>query len=245
MRRSIKLAGDTADTVRHEVLDALARDLNEICRMATLDLALQIGGRVLQALYNGDPEEWARKGTGRPSYRALAGRSDLVCSPSALCRAVSTYVLVERLGGRQRWRHLGASHFQEVLPLPAAEQKRLLSTADDEHWTVTRLRQAVRQSRRPRVVSLQRSALRALRGLSVQLGKLQQAFLEAHNGELEPASLGELREAIDVLEHDLQALRHELPRGPRSYVRELAALDADQREGAATRRSADRRGSRA
>src|SRR4029077_13450288 len=57
--------------------------------------------------------------------------------PSTLC---------ERIGDRAGWRHLTASHLQEVLA-DRSHQERLLRAADEEHWSVSRLREEVSKQR--------------------------------------------------------------------------------------------------
>jgi hypothetical protein len=126
----------------------LASRINEICRTATLDLAYRVGELVIAELYEGNLDGWAREGTRSVSYRKLAQRPDLLMSPSALCRAVAVYSLCERMGGRATWRHLTASHLQEVIPLPSQQQERLLKVAEAERWPVARLRAEV-SKRRP------------------------------------------------------------------------------------------------
>jgi hypothetical protein len=136
----------------------LASKINDICRSATLDLAYRVGELVIAEIYQGNVDSWAREGTRNVSYRKLSQRADLLMSPSALCRAVAVYSLCERIGGRTTWRHLTASHLQEVLPLPSGQQERLLHAAEAERWPVARLREEVskrrparRRPRRPRL----------------------------------------------------------------------------------------------
>src|SRR3954468_4903844 len=91
-----------------QALDALASQLNDICRTATLNLSYRVGEFIIRHLYAGSFQQWGEEGTHRPSYRQLAARGDLLLSPSALCKSVAVYALSERLGGRQAWKHLSA-----------------------------------------------------------------------------------------------------------------------------------------
>jgi len=133
--------------VDQDALDKLARRINSLYREATLDVTCAIGKLVISELYEGNVTLWGEQGTHRPSYRKLAARGDLLLSPSALCRAVAIYALCERLGDRGRWRHLTASHLQEVLGLDRSHQERLLRVADAEQWSVSRLRTEVTKQR--------------------------------------------------------------------------------------------------
>jgi hypothetical protein len=143
---------DTALTTTREQarLDDLTRRINALYRKATLDVACAIGKLIVDELYDGKVDVWCRDGTRRSSYRRLAARGDLLLSPSALCRAVAVHALCERLGGPTVWRHLTASHMQEVLALEGGQQERLLRAADTGHWTVSRLRAEVVKQRSTR-----------------------------------------------------------------------------------------------
>jgi hypothetical protein len=141
-------AGRPLAPVDQARIDNLAGRINAMYREATLDVTFSIGELVIKELYDGELTLWGRQGTRRASYRRLAARGDLLLSPSALCRAVAIYVLCQRSGGKGSWRHLTASHLQEVLALEAAQQQNLLHAAEAEHWTVSRLRAEV-QKRRP------------------------------------------------------------------------------------------------
>ena len=162
-------------------LDEVANQVNEICRAATLDMAYRIGKLIIDTFCGGSIEAWREHGTSIQSYRALARRGDLLLGASALCRAVSVYVLSKRLSGRERWMHLSASHFQEVLPLEPSEQETLLERANTEHWSVMRLRTAVRahHSKRRCTESEPAIILRSIRNLRrevvAQLGTLNHA----------------------------------------------------------------------
>jgi len=168
----------------------VARDLNEICRTATIDLAYRVGQFVIQHLFQADAAMWEREGPKHHSYRSLAARGDLVLSPSALCRAVSIYTLVERLGGRERWRHLAATHFQEVLPIEPQAQRAMLILAEEQEWSVSRLRSEVAQRREGRTSKRARMATRSLNGLAHRLSRhvraLEEGDLELDGRYLQP-----------------------------------------------------------
>lgn len=190
----------SAETDLAQIRD-LARAVNAICRNATLDLVFRVGELIITRLFNNDARSWERA-EATPSYRALANCGELILSPSALCRAVSTYALVVRLGGRQRWEYLAASHFQEVLSLPPALQEELLTSAEEGHWTVARLRSAAAPSR-PRRKS---GTIRIARSV-VKLG----CRLAEHKEELDRAGLEDLeRETVDQLKDAIAVAFHEL-----------------------------------
>jgi hypothetical protein len=187
-------AGDTASE-RH--LEEVARQINEICRRATFDLAYEIGELIVRKLF-GNLSDWNRYGTRHPSYRQLARRGDLLLSPSGLCRSVGVYSICERLGGRGTWKHLSVSHLQEVLPLEDAEQERLLGMAENERWTVSRLRAEVRKFR-TRNNEGGRSLHRDVCRVNSLLEKAQSVVTAANSvAALSDRDILELREALRV-----------------------------------------------
>jgi hypothetical protein len=195
-----------------QVLDRLAEELNSVCRTATLDLSFKIGRLIVDTLYEGNIRVWAKDGARRSSYRKLAARGDLLVSPSALCRAVGVYVLCERFGGSNRWKHLSSSHLQELLPLDEASQDRLLLRAEQERWTVSQLRSEVEKlrNRKPLLSSLRMR--RATRALSNLLEKHRETFSTVATEALDEKSVDCLCNAVSVLQLQLEVLREVLAR---------------------------------
>ena len=185
-------------------LDAVAARLNDICRSATFDLAHRVGALIIDVLYGGDVQQWLMDRGGRPSYRALAKRKDLLLSASALCRAVGVFVLSKRVRGSEGWCHLSTSHVQEVLALPFQQQEELLDRAEVERWTVARIRQEARIARgsahvRRRVVQIA-PLVECLRERLVNRTKLLRsgAVLKLHDADAAAA-----RRSIALLREDL------------------------------------------
>jgi hypothetical protein len=212
------------ETVGVDKLDRVASQLREICRTATLDLSYRVGELIIREVYDNQIKLWGQQGTRRPSYRLLAARGDLPLSPSALCKSVAVYVLSERVGGRASWKHLGASHVQEVLALDAAQQERLLQEADAQRWTVTRIRaevsslKPIRRSRR-RVTEL----VRAVGALQACLSKHRDTL--THVGSLDDVDrglTGRLCDAVTVLKLQIEQLEQAL----NQYKRNQLALGA-------------------
>ncbi|HEY3252715.1 MAG TPA: hypothetical protein VGJ91_02165 [Polyangiaceae bacterium] len=204
-------------------LEGLTQRINEICRSVTLDLAFKVGELVVKELFSRRTELWERDGRRAPSYRALAARGDLMLSASALCRAVGVYVLVERLGGRERWTHLGASHFQEVLSLGAESRKALLQEAEEKQWPVARLRAEAQRRRRARSspsVALELKPLRRISSnLAVRMGRLAQTDLS------------------ELPDDQVQAVR-EIVKGMRDTLTQVEAM-LDSSRGQPARRDSD------
>ena len=189
-------------------LDSVVTALNEICRSATLDLAFRVGEFIVSRLFRHDPGLWDRgRGVRDSSYRALAARGDLILGPAALCRAVSVYVLVTRLGGRARWAYLSASHFQEVLPLPELEQRLLLETAEAGHWSVARLRGEIQRRRSPRDQRASRAMARSLRKFAGRLAKHTEALAAACPADFDVELKRDLVHALDEVSRQLAELQ--------------------------------------
>jgi hypothetical protein len=194
--------------VTQEKLDDLTRRINAIYRRGTLEVVCAVGELVILELYEGSVDTWGRDGTRRASYRKLAARGDLLLSPSALCRAVAVYILCERLGGPANWRHLTASHLQEVLALGPAQQENLLRAADVEHWSVSRLRVEVGKQRPQSSRSRQRRLMQAIRDLTTFLEKRRDALMDAEAlRQLDGETADELRETVRQLSQQLTALQ--------------------------------------
>jgi hypothetical protein len=194
--------------VTQEKVDDLARRINAIYRRGTLEVVCAVGEMVILELYDGSTDAWRREGTRRASYRKLASRGDLLLSPSALCRAVAVYTLCERLGGRANWRHLTASHIQEVLALEPPQQERILREADVQRWTVSRVRGEVSKQRPQTKHARQRRLAHVVRDLSSFLARHHDVLTnEEALRELGVEGTDELREAVGQLSSQLSALQ--------------------------------------
>ncbi len=134
---------DTGATVGDiELVDRTILKLNAIGRQVTMDFAIAVGKVVVDALHSGNLESWRTAGAKSISFRMLARHPDLPMSPAALCRSVAIYELSQRLEVA-RWKRISTSHIRLVLPLPHAEQARLLGLADAHAWPVSRLNEEV------------------------------------------------------------------------------------------------------
>jgi len=191
-------------------LDFVALRLNEICRSASINLAFRIGEFVIQQLFANDATSW-HSGAANPSFRALAARGDLPMGPSALCRAVSIYALIARLGGREHWTRLRASHFQEVLPLDLPMQRQLLLSAEAEGWTVARLRAevAVLDTHRRHTHKVGRLD-RAIRAIAKRLATEIETVDQWPDYELDNTALAEAHSAISLVYERLAELEARL-----------------------------------
>jgi len=149
-------------------VERVVRELNKICKKATLDFALAVGSVIIQTFYGGRLLEWRTRGPKAASFRRLAKHPNLPMSPSALYRCVAIYEICERLGLRH-CRHVSSSHIRLVVALPSHTQERLLTTAEREYWTVARMRNEV--------IILKRSATPvASRGGRKPAGRLNQTM---------------------------------------------------------------------
>jgi len=208
-------------------LDSVVAALNEVCRNATLDLAFRVGELIVCRLFRHDPGLWDRgRGVRDSSYRALAARGDLILGPAGLCRAVSVYVLITRLGGRARWAYLSASDVQEVLPLPEPEQRLLLETAEAGRWSVARLRSEIQRRRSPRDRHASRALVRSLRKLGGRLAKHTEALAAARPTELDAEQTIELEHALEEVSRQLAELRAELRAHSQPPPRQVSKSDS-------------------
>jgi len=197
------LATTDRSQIEQAKLDEITDRLNALMQGAALDLAYAVGQLIIRELYGGSLVTWSEQGTRRPSYRQLCARTDLLLSPTALCRAVGVYALCERHGGRMSWPHLSISHLHEVLALQPSEQDRLLQLAEADRWTVARLRSEIRDRRRKK---------RKGRPSILKTARAVQAFVKAGAEVLyDPKKVSRLdQETLDELSRTIAILRREL-----------------------------------
>lgn len=197
---------------RDDDLDLVVAQLRRVSRDATLQFSLSVGAIVIHHFYDGDTNAWRQRGAKSVSFRRLSEREDLPFSPSLLYRCVAIFELCARLDAVSRWKHLNATHFRAVLGLPQEAQVRLLSQANQEHWTVAQLevtaanvrkRESQRVGRRsaPRLVKSVGALARCLDANSETFHDLSDiALLQSDQIESICRQLHHLRAAIERLE---------------------------------------------
>ena len=130
---------ELSQTAPDEMVESVIRQLNALCKAATLDFALAVGGLIIANLYAGDLKRWRMRNPRKEhSLRKLAKHPNLPLSPSALYRSVAIFELCERLEIRC-WKHVSTTHVRIVLPLPLDSQERLLRAAEANRWSARRL----------------------------------------------------------------------------------------------------------
>jgi hypothetical protein len=184
-----------------EILDALVRDLNRLQNRAGLELAVAMGGLIVERFYGGDLSRWRQHRAREISFRKLAARADrdLRVSPTLLYRAVALYELTSRLGP-ERIRGLSMTHLRIVLGLPAAEQAALLEAAIEEKWPSERLDRAAAKVRltlaRPRGRPAAPPLVRALRKLAGTWERVESAVHVDEQTDLSDAEAQRVSEAL-------------------------------------------------
>jgi hypothetical protein len=124
-------------------VDRMVRELNALCKSATLEFALAVGELVIRSLYAGDVDCFrSRARKHHAALRELATHPDLAMSASMLYGCIAIYELCERLDARS-WQHVSTTHLRLVLPLQPDEQASLLREAEANRWPVRRLEEAV------------------------------------------------------------------------------------------------------
>jgi len=182
------------------------RRINALSRQTSLEAVHAIGALVVRE-FAGDVARSGAEATGRASYRKLAARGDLQLSASALCRAVGVYALCVRFGGPKTWRHLTPSHLQEILVLGLSRQEEFLRTAEDERWTVARLRAEIAQKRQRRVGRSDRALVRNLRRLKLVTERASTDLTATDTVALDAATVIEMRETVRLLEQFVAKLK--------------------------------------
>jgi hypothetical protein len=174
----LHLADSAIEVKASPLIDRVVVQLNAICKSATFDFAIAVGRLIITSFYGGQLDVWRRRGQKHASFRKLAKHPDLPMSPSALYRSVAIYELAERMG-ISRERRLSTSHLRLVLPLPSADQERLLRTADAEGWSVSRLRDEI--AAQPRAASSPRGGRKGRSPLRKTLHTLRGCLDDSDN----------------------------------------------------------------
>jgi len=180
-----------------EQIEQVVSELNGICRASSLEFALKVGAVIIHNFYNGDTNAWRDRGPKLHSFRRLAEHPDLLISPGALYRCVAVFELCDRLRAPARWRRLGASHLRAVIGLPAEKQEALLTTANEQRWSVQLLHakaQEVREDRR-------RGGRRAQSPLEKKLRALEERLRDCESAleQLDANKVNDLEKNMDLL----------------------------------------------
>jgi hypothetical protein len=134
---------DDFEAVAEERVEDLVLRLNAICKTATLNFALSVGGLIVQSLYSGDLDRWRSRNPKKDrSLRKLARHPNLPMSPEALYRSVAIFEICQRLG-ISSWQHISTTHVRMVLPLLPDQQANLLEAAEKNKWSARRLDEEV------------------------------------------------------------------------------------------------------
>ena len=139
-----------ADTPSTYIVE-LARAIDRRADLSALEFALNVGRLLIVGLYGGNIAAWRAREGREASFRQLAKLTRV--SASVLYRSASIYELSQRLD-LLRW-ELPMSHIRAVLGLAEGDQRRLLTQARREQWTVRRMERecaAIRQTLRVRRV---------------------------------------------------------------------------------------------
>jgi hypothetical protein len=191
------------------MLDRIVSELNDVLRSGMMDLHLRMGRAIVFGLYEGDLRIWRSHGSKETSFKKLAARTerDLHVSATSLYRSVALFEMTDRLG-ISTWKRLGVSHLRTVLGLRDPDQRRLLTAAEESHWTVERLESEVSKLRVPEERRRGRHPLpilvKTVRRVAKAVSQSKQAF--ASGEALEKLSDDDLVELHGVTQHVMEQL---------------------------------------
>jgi hypothetical protein len=197
-------------------IDKAVVAINALVNREALALALGVGEVVIDEFFGGDLATWRAVGTKELTFRALAARSDLEMTPTRLYYSVGIFELSQELGGLEQFAPpLTYSHLRLVLGKPADEQRRLLTAAKSEGWTVARLAQEVdaatgKADRQPQLRAMT-EVRRAFRQLGEILDDSEGLVADLGRAGIDPEATGPLAGALDQLRAQLQQLNEHLP----------------------------------
>lgn len=196
-------------------VDALVRRIRVFAGSAALELAHRIGRAIIDEFYDGDLEQWRRRGTRDVSYRQLARHPNLPMSATSLYRSVAIYELSVRLHVQDRWRTLSAAHLRCVLGLPERMQVRLLETAATRGWDAVHLERETSNIRRRRTGGAGRPRLprviKSVRKLGRQVEDRDELF-----GDIDalrysdPETVEDLRDTLARIRRQLRELERRI-----------------------------------
>lgn len=212
--RGLMLAPDTVST---DELQEVASQITEIERGSGLSRTLAIGELILGRFFSGSVEQWREKSKHKQhSIRRLAELPACPLGKSALSEAVAVYVVSLNMDGLPAARHIKASHVAAASALPRDECLRLLNTAENERWSVKRLRDEAaqvrlqRNFRRATPAAQSHQLVGALRqlsaGIDTVLGvfdELERAAAASGRGPSDLLELGRARELCSMLSLEL------------------------------------------
>ena len=191
-------------------------DIRHLARVASLQLALDVGEIVFHRIFDGDADLVRRRGPKEASFRRLALHPELPMSAANLWRAVAIYEMSLRVPALRRSPRLGVAHARAVLGLPSRSQEQLITRAEAEGWSVTRLTEEASAKRtgcggRPRKTEVARmlDTLRRLAALpeAAVFDRAAISRLSAEDVESGIAMLRELSERLSALGSELSAVR--------------------------------------
>jgi len=215
---TVDVALPGATELAPDLLDRAVEDINRIYRAHGLATARAIGEYVVTAFFAGDLDAALRRSRSHATWRALAGREDLLVSHSHLWSCVQVLDQLRRLPD-DIGEALSISHHRRLLTLRDEEARtRLAEAAVAEELSVRELEARVaaqraeeqageRRGRKPlpRIVK----AIRALR--RVELGG--EVATEEEIGALREEQAAEVVAEIDEQMRVLEALRERVLSG--------------------------------
>jgi hypothetical protein len=191
-----------------DLLDRAVEDINRIYRAHGLETARAIGEYVVNAFFAGDLEIALRRSRSHATWRALAGRDDLLVSHSHLWWCVQVLDQLRRLPD-DIGAALSVSHHRRLLALRDEETRaRLAEAAVAEDLTVRQLEERV-AARRTEEQAGERRGRKPLPRIVKAIRALRRVDLGGEVGsDEEVGALGdeEAAEVIAEIEAQLRAL---------------------------------------
>lgn len=172
--------------------------------------AYEIGKVIVETYYGG--ERGASRGAGATSVREISDSLGGKFGQVTLNRCAAVYEMCRDLGVEPNFEHLRFAHLSRLTGLTAAQQQRLLKTAEKGAWSVERVQGEVKKLRAgkknrkgrpplPGFVKAVNQLERFVDGREALLGDLESA------SELEPEVLSALRERVDEVLKQLTSLK--------------------------------------
>jgi len=197
-------------------IDRVVAEINSTISREALTVALGTGKLVIDNFYEGKVAGWQERGTKDTSFRALAARRDLEMTPTRLYYSVGIFQMSVELGGLEQFAPpLTYTHLRNVIGHPVEEQRRLLTLAKDQGWTVARLLEEIDglaekagKDPQPRALTEVRRAFRQLREI---LDETEGLLADLRRAGIDPTASESLGRVLELLRVELVALNPRLP----------------------------------
>jgi len=225
-----------------ELIDTVVHGLNEIYEEKGLETACLVGRAILANFFDGDPENFRKKGKRHASFRKLAEREDLRFGYGFLWSSVAVVAQLEELP-EDLVKALPLSHHKLLLPLKKKDKLQLAEKAVEDGWSKRELDEEAAKVRR-KYLRGDRRGRPPYPAFVKGFSRIRKAIEAAGSERITVRSFDhydadEARELLDGLEQDLKTLKAVREKVRRALKRLEAKAKKDAEEAGADNEEAE------